>query len=124
VHSFECAAERVGESAVVTVRGELDIHTAEKFREVLGEVDAWRPRRRLVIDLTECSFMDSTALGVLVDVSQRLGDAPLNVAAHVGALRVLTISGFDKVLRIHRTREEALAALDLQTGPEASSSGP
>jgi anti-anti-sigma factor len=118
VHSFECEAERVGGSAVVIVRGELDIHTAERFRDVLSEVDAWRLGSRLVIDLTECSFMDSTALGVLVDASQRLGDAPLNVAAHVGALRVLTISGFDKVLRIHKTREEALAALDRQTGPE------
>ena len=112
MHSFECEAERVGSAAVVSVQGELDIYTAERFRKVLRKVAAWRVGRRLVIDLTECSFLDSTALGVLVAEKQRFGEAPLNIAAHVGALRVLTISGFDKILQIHRTREEALAALE------------
>jgi anti-anti-sigma factor len=124
LHSFECEAERVAGGAVVTVRGELDIHTAEQFQRVLDEVKGWRVGSRLVIDLTECSFMDSTALGVLLAESQRLGGSPLDIAAHVGALRVLTISGFDKVLRIHRTREEALAALERQAGPEGPSPGP
>jgi anti-sigma B factor antagonist len=122
--NFACEAERVGSAAVITVRGELDIHTAENLRKVLHQVNAWRVGRRLVIDLTECSFMDSTALGVLMTASQRLGEAPLNVAAHVGALRVLTISGFDEVLRIHKTRAEALAALEPRTESEAPSAVP
>lgn len=110
---FECHAELVGsDTAVVTVEGEVDIFTAERLREVLKEVESWRVGRRLVIDLTACSFMDSTGLGVLVAAKHRQEDAPLHVAAHVGALRVLTISGLDKVLQLHRSREESLAALD------------
>jgi anti-sigma B factor antagonist len=112
-HDFECSAELVGnDAAVVTVQGELDIHTAERLRDVLDEVGSWRVGPRLVIDLTACSFMDSTALAVLVAAKHRQDDAPLHVAAHVGAFRVLTISDLDKVLQVHRSREEALAALD------------
>lgn len=119
---FECQAELIGsDTVVVTVEGEVDIHTAACLREVLREVESWRVGRRLVIDLTACSFMDSTGLGVLVAAKHRQDDAPLHVAAHVGALRVLTISGLDKALQIHRSREEALAALELETmaRPEA-----
>jgi anti-sigma B factor antagonist len=125
LRDFECEAELVGDDiAVVTVRGELDSYTAERFRKALRKVKAWRVGSRLVVDLTECSFMDSTALGALMEAKRQLGEAPLNVAAHVGALRVLTISGFDKVLRIHKTREEALAALGHEPEPEAPSSAP
>lgn len=124
MRDFECEAELVGNAAVVTVRGELDSYTAERFRKVLRSVRGWHVGNRLVVDLTECSFMDSTALGALMDSKRQLGEAPLNVAAHVGALRVLTISGFDKVLRIHKTRDEALAALKNEPKEETTSSAP
>ena len=117
---FECYAELVGtDTAVVTVQGELDVFTAERLGDVLKEVGSWRVGRRLVIDLTACGFMDSTGLAVLVAAKHRQDDAPLHVAAHVGALRVLTISDLDKVLQVYRSREEALAALGEMDQPTA-----
>ena len=118
---FDCEAEYVvGRAAVVTVRGELDMYTAPRLQKVLREVASWRVGNRLVFDLTECGFMDSTALAVLIAARKR-ADVPLNIAAHVGALRVLTVSDLQRVFTIHKTREEALSALRLEMEAEASS---
>jgi anti-anti-sigma factor len=119
---FECEAEYIaGGGAVITVRGELDMYTVSRLREVLREVASWRVGSRLVVDLTECGFMDSTALGVLITASGRAA-APLDIVAHVGALRVVTVSGLQDVFRIHKTREAALMALqhEMEASPDAA----
>ena len=118
---FDCAAEYVaGQAAVITVRGELDMYTAPRLQKVLHEVASWRVGKRLVFDLTECGFMDSTALAVLIAARKR-ADVPLHIAAHMGALRVLTVSDLQRLFSIHKTREEALAALRHEMETEASS---
>lgn len=54
-----------GASAVVTVSGELDHHTADLLRESLeGCVDDGYAR--LVVDCSPLEFMDSTGLNVLL----------------------------------------------------------
>jgi anti-sigma B factor antagonist len=117
LRDFDCEAEYLGEHiAVVTVRGELDMYTAPRLREVLREVASWRIGGRVVVDLTECGFMDSTALGILISAKRRAG-APLNIAAHVGALRALTVGGLQDAFRIHRTRDEALLAVRRESQP-------
>ena len=121
LRDFDCEAEHIaGQAAVITVRGELDMYTAPSLEKVLREVASWRVGNRLVVDLTECGFMDSTALGILLAARKR-AHVPLNIAAHVGALRVLTVSGLQSVFSIHKTREEALSALRLEMETEASS---
>lgn len=108
---FACEADQAGGGVtVVAVQGELDMYTAPRLQEVLREVASRHAGDRLVVDLTECGFMDSTALSVLIAVNKRAA-APLDLVAHVGALRVLTVSGLQEVFRIHKTREAALQAL-------------
>ena len=120
LRDFDCEAEHIaGQAAVITVRGELDMYTAPSLEKVLREVVSWRVGNRLVVDLTECGFMDSTALGILLAARKR-AHVPLNIAAHVGALRVLTVSDLQCVFTIHKTREEALSALRLEMETEAS----
>jgi anti-sigma B factor antagonist len=61
------------EAATVTVRlgGDLDLDTVPELRDVLvGRVD--RPGNRVVLDLSELAFCDSTALGALVGLRRRL----------------------------------------------------
>ena len=120
LRDFDCEAEHIaGQAAVITVRGELDMYTAPRLEKVLREVASWRVGNRLVVDLTECGFMDSTALGILLAARKR-AHVPLNIAAHVGALRVLTVSDLQRVFTIHKTRDEALSALRLEMKTEAS----
>jgi anti-sigma B factor antagonist len=119
LRDFDCEAEHIpGQAAVVTVRGELDMHTAPRLQKVLRDVASWRVGKRLVFDLTECGFMDSTALGLLIAASKS-ARAPLHIAAHVGALRILTVSDLQSVFSIHRSRDDALASLRLEMEAES-----
>ena len=59
--------ERHSEGAVVVhLVGELDLYNAPEVRTVLLELASEQPER-LVIDLAEVTFVDSTALGVLIE---------------------------------------------------------
>ena len=56
---------RQDDVSVVTVAGEVDVYTAAQLRSVLDE-EIGAGHARLVVDLDEVSFLDSTGLGVLV----------------------------------------------------------
>ncbi len=52
-------------------QGELDVATVEGLRQQwLEEVDARRPDR-LVVDMTDVTFLDSTGLGAIVALQRR-----------------------------------------------------
>src|SRR6266704_3088151 len=60
-----------GDRHVIAVRGEIDLFTAPDLKAtVLGAIDAGHTR--IVVDLTQTSFLDSTALGVLIGAVKRL----------------------------------------------------
>jgi anti-sigma B factor antagonist len=64
---------RADGSAVLTVAGELDIATVPVVRERLSDLtDAGA--RRLVVDLRDVTFMDSTGLAAFIHAKVRLGD--------------------------------------------------
>ena len=53
-----------GDERIVRLRGELDVATAADFERVLLRLR--RPRERVVLDLGELRFMDSTGLRILL----------------------------------------------------------
>ncbi len=60
-----------GEWTVLAVSGEIDIATAPSLREKLHSMLA-ENHMQLIIDLDEVTFLDSTALGVLVGALKRV----------------------------------------------------
>ncbi len=97
-------------TSVVDVEGELDLATAPQLKWML--VDALdEGHTQLVLDLTRATFMDSTALGVLVGVSRNLAaDGTLAiVCARAELLRIFELSGMDAMFDIHSTLDHALA---------------
>jgi anti-sigma B factor antagonist len=97
-------------TSVIAVEGELDLATAPRLKWAL--IDAIdEGRRRLVLDLSHTSFMDSTALGVLVAFNRGLdADARLAIAcAQAKVLTIFELSGMDGAFPIFHTLEEALA---------------
>ncbi len=101
-----------GDVAVVRVHGEIDVYTAPVLREALDKHVA-AGRTRFVVDLSDVSFMDSTALGVLVGRLKivRTQEGSLRVVVvQERVRRVFAITGLDKVFPIHATVEEALTA--------------
>ena len=106
------SSEFRGEVTVVHVGGEIDVYTAPMLREHLDEHIS-HGRHRLVVDLEDVPFMDSTGLGVLVGRLKlvRVNDGTLRlVCSSERILKVFSITGLDKVFQIFPSLEEALAA--------------
>ena len=103
--------ERRNGAVVVRLVGELDLYNAPEVRAALLEVCAEQPER-LVVDLGEVDFVDSTALGVLIEARTKLANRQSFLLASPGleTHRALTISGLDQHLSVHDTVESALAA--------------
>ena len=98
-------------AVVIHLVGELDLYNAPEVRSALLEVWAEQPGR-LIIDLAEVEFVDSTALGVLIEARKQLANGQSFLLAAPGREmhRALTISGLDRHLSVHDTVESALAA--------------
>ncbi len=97
--------------AVLSVRGEVDVYTAPKFRERLIELVS-DGKHRIVVDLEGVEFLDSTGLGVLVGGLKRLrshdGDLLL-VCTQPRILKVFEITGLTKVFGIHDSVDQAVS---------------
>lgn len=105
--------EQVGGVWVVTVRGEIDAFTAPDLRLALRQLIEERGASTLVIDLAAVTFLDSTALGVLLGALRRLRERDgslLVVEPHPPAARVFELTGLDTVLDLYPGRDAALEA--------------
>lgn len=99
--------------------GELDAYTVGQFREALAELSS---AARLLIDLSEVPFMDSAGLGALIGGIRRAreSDGEVAVACSRPTLtRLLHTTGFDRIVPVTETLEEAQAAL-LESGTTSS----
>jgi anti-sigma B factor antagonist len=103
--------ERRDGAAIVHLVGELDLYNAPEVRAALLELCSEEPER-LVVDLGEVGFVDSTALGVLIEARARLANRRSFLLAAPGleTHRALTISGLDQHLAVHDSIDSALAA--------------
>jgi len=96
---------------VVSLAGELDLYNANTVREALLECCAEEPQR-LVVELSAVTFIDSTALGVLIEARTRLPNRRGFLLASPGleTRRALEISGLDRHFAVHESLDQALAA--------------
>jgi anti-sigma B factor antagonist len=103
--------DAVGDACVVRLGGELDLYNAEQVRAALGHACSDAPAR-VVVDLSEVEFVDSTALGVLIEARTKLANHRAFVLAAPGleTRRALQISGLDRHFTVHETVPEALSA--------------
>lgn len=105
------AIETNGSACVVKLAGELDLYNAPQVRTALANASADSPER-VVIDLSEVEFIDSTALGVLIEARRQLknNQAFLLAAPGLETRRALEISGLDRHFNVHDSVSEALVA--------------
>ena len=98
---------------VVTPRGDVDALTAPKLgRRLLGLAE--EGKTRLVVDLSNVTFMDSTGIGVLLNalhnLSKRHGGLAL-VCPTERILRPFQVSGLVGYLPIFSSREAAISGV-------------
>lgn len=98
---------------VIELGGEVDLYTAPEFKErMVRLIDSGK--RRIVVDLSEATFIDSTTLGVLVGGVKRLrpdGGSLALVCTDENIGKIFEITGLDRVFPIHDSRDAALAAV-------------
>jgi anti-anti-sigma factor len=95
-------------TSIVTLSGEHDVLVKQ---QLLKELSRTTYAPRLIVDLTPCTFIDSTILATLLRF-RRFGSRQVEfVVPHDGeASRTLNLAGVDILARIYRTLEEALSA--------------
>jgi anti-sigma B factor antagonist len=100
---FACTVDFAADTATITAKGEIDVGSTPKLRDMLQLAAARAGIRSVRVDLRGVTFMDSSALGVLVaarNASQRqqTSFAVLNPGPMVAM--VLTITGlYDQLVQ-------------------------
>lgn len=103
-----------GSFEVIEAGGEIDVMTAPRLREAV--IDSLsRGRRRLIIDVHDVEFLDSTGLGVLVGALRRAkseGGSLDIVCTNDRLLKIFEITGLNKVFGLHSSIEDARSAFE------------
>lgn len=108
---LEIEVEESGSYTLCRPVGELDAYTVATFREALGDL-ASQPQ--VVIDLSAVPFMDSAGLGALIGGIRRARENGGEVAvacSRATLTRLLHTTGFDRIVPVTETVDEAAAAL-------------
>jgi len=114
------------EVLLLSAGGEIDFAVGPLLRERLFK-RIGAGHRRLVLDLSAVTFIDSMAIGVLVGAVLRLqetGGGSLSVVCasdNERVLRIFDIAGVANLIALHRTREEAFAELTSTARAEVGS---
>lgn len=125
---------------VLSVEGDIDLHTGPDLRSVLADLmapvttlsagpgsgstldrsqtaphgDVWGMTRAVVVDLSAVEFIDSYAVGVLVQghhLARRSGCAYALVATHPMIHMLFKVTGLAKVMPLHPDVAAAVATL-------------
>ncbi len=99
------------EFSICRPAGEIDSYTVDSFREALGNLVSVS---QLLIDLSEVPFMDSAGLGALIGAIRKAGENDGVVVVCCGRaslMGLLKTTGFDQIVTVTETYEEAMEAL-------------
>jgi anti-sigma B factor antagonist len=97
-------------TAVLGVEGELDLASAPQLKFALADT-LGAGASQLVLDLSLVTFIDSTALGVLVGTHRSLaaGERLAIACSHPDVLNIFELTGLDATFDIFSTFDDALA---------------
>lgn len=102
--------ERRNGDVVVRLAGEIDLYNAAEVGAALQKAGESSPER-VVVDLGEVDFVDSTALGTLVEARKRLASARLVLAAPGRDVRrAIEVAGLLEHLDVHDSVDAALSS--------------
>jgi anti-sigma B factor antagonist len=108
---FAIEDRRLTENAhVVAVTGEIDLFTAPEFKQRMsGPIEDGV--RRLIVDLSNTTFIDSSSLGVLIGAHRRLkqrNGSLVVVCDNDTIVKTFKITGLDGVFTLVRSLDDAL----------------
>lgn len=109
---MEISVDRLGDAARVHVRGDVDLSSADEFRTAgLGALTE-AGCRQLVVEMSDVAFIDSTGVGVLVDLRNAAlaREKPLVISEPSERVReVLRLTAMDTVFEINPPSAEPVS---------------
>lgn len=111
--NFEVSIEEYAEGyPVISVHGEVDLHTAPKVQYAIERAGS-NGAQAVVVDMSGIAFMDSTGLSTFMRAKDALAerDVALRLAAPSKAVeRIFSVTGFHDYFEIFPSREDALSS--------------
>ena len=109
--SFRSVEESVDDGTqLVSIYGDVDLKTARSFRAALDEA-AQEGKQRLVVDMSEVPFMDSSGLAALIGAQKAFKDQTrLVVVCPDNLRRIFEVTRLDSIVSVVSTLPEALVA--------------
>ena len=92
----------VSKTNMVSIRGEIDIYSIEKFRDTIEEKTKTQASE-IILDCSELSYMDSTGMGVLIELrnkTKELGQKIIMMNPRPNIRKLLALTGVDKIIEI------------------------
>ncbi|PKM59418.1 MAG: anti-sigma factor antagonist [Firmicutes bacterium HGW-Firmicutes-4] len=92
----------IGKTSMVSIKGEIDIYSIEKFRETIEEKMKTQAAE-IILDCSELSYMDSTGMGVLIELrnkSKEMGQKIIMMNPRPNIKKLLALTGVDKIIDI------------------------
>ena len=93
----------------VEASGEIDLYSAPALKRDISEaIDSGE--KRIIVDLSGATFVDSTTIGLLVGAQKRLkeqGGSLGVVCPEPGVRRLFDITGAERLFELYDSREEA-----------------
>ena len=112
--NFDVRTDKLSDRTyVVAPAGEVDLYTAPELKQQLLEAIA-EGGTTVIVDFTNTTFIDSTALGVLVGAVKRLRAVDgelIVVCGDPNITKIFEITGLDRVFSIYDSRDDAVAAV-------------
>lgn len=94
--------------------GELDHHTAKEVRDLIENMIKNSQIKNLVFDFSDLSFMDSSGIGVIIGrykLMQSIGGKTVIAAPSRAVMKLLYMSGLNKIMEIYEDAETATKTL-------------
>lgn len=106
-------------AVLVKVFGELDHHKAARLSAAADGALCSSNAVNVIFDFSELEFMDSAGIGVIMGrykKTRTLGGRVVVFGANASVLRIMQMSGMDKIVKLVPSLEKALRRLDNQKG--------
>lgn len=101
---FSCE-ELDGEVILVRLFGEIDHHSAAGVRSELDELIFEKRPKKMILDLSEIGFMDSSGLGLIMgrySLIKDFGGLLVLRDPNQSTMKILKLAGMEKIIKIEK----------------------
>ncbi len=106
------APRTLGDAVIAEARGEIDLHNSPELRAAIRAILAKSLPKRLILNLSQVPYMDSSALAVLIEALQKLrpsGGRVMLVGLQPRVKGLLEIARLDTIFVLAASEQQALA---------------